>query len=992
MDEDDITELEKKVIQAIESPFAGEVLFTDDELQQLAVLCVPYFSYHRGLLYQEAANVFALFVNLTKKNVKVYDDEDYWLDPMLHSFSELASTDDEYCFGITANDFYKMMDKKVYPVLQEKGVVILQGGGRRFQATLSCHALAPTESVYALFDLCWKIVGYMARHNIPDVDALDSYLAGLLRSQYNYEIEDQSLAITHFREPYDFRVGLDHLLRFSPKEYCDLAKRIINRLNDRVDGNLNINNPPQNYLFDVLIPNWWNRQDSNDIKAVRRSKQNLEESKENFKSKPTVSYRLIKSDLYLHISSFYLSDFPNNYIDHVECLIKVSDTVIKKTPLNVYHKEPFNMVDEIDISLESSIVEHTEDYDNLLNELSIVLIQNGENILFDSESSLKREFILFSSSGDRFLKESTEYAPGDYLLYCYNLAECLVDYNVTLSPSDNLSIYYLSAADGQILKTNNNFLLFTNITSFYDPQFIGFYSRAYYQNEAGQQYGIITGDYIYIRISSYDNPANYLLTIHSLGQENEVLREILSAYPSVEYGDTKIITVGFKPKSKCVYSLMLTKWANNHRVDACVGIHNLTVDWNTNLSFKSELDDDIEISFFDKEVIKLKYDEGHNFVSIPGDKGKLFIAEPPIFQCRIDGGKWMTYHELQKNYMYQDFSRSFTIEFKPSYYNFQLIIGGETLVDNKLFGKKIYEKANSGVERCSVKISYLQNGVTKQSHLMYVYFKIGFINNPFKKQDLPSGTRQYIWSPSPDDFIGPTAIENKFSFTVDALASNYKTYHLNSGEKFNLSEEIVLKDLVNLPAGICYLRAYLKDETNHFFNDKSLVYEYPINLRHRDVLTIGDCLTFSTCCPYEESISNSEGYNIQLCRRYQIRHSKEVRKVNGKSEYEGDLYYGKLSDKDPDTPEYYSSKFTLVKGIYRKRIGKIVWKFYVDSHGNEDRGRIVIRYNWVENRHDDFDKSNKFLVENLGYLAYGMRVVSEGEYSQDEVLYVTLDD
>lgn len=325
-------------------------------------------------------------------------------------------------------------------------------GTQRYYTTLMLHALAPKQSIYALFNLLFdfysKILDY---HYVPNDPSYETFTKAVAARWNQEDRNDTGLDIRSDV----LASGLRVLFLNRPFYMTYLCEHIVERMDRLLQGRFE-DSPNHLNSWDILLNEWY-QEKSNAVRSgwstTRRARAHevIATSKEAIR----IRYHLVKEEVCVSVPG-----------------IRITQSTQTKPEIFVYQNGSCVYSKKLSIrSFESSICLTTAQETLPLHLLGLDLVDNCEwqvkiklngEVFFSSDNNLNRKYILFDTHGNEITSQSINYTG----IYLFAPEQAVVEL-------DDESDYYQLKHAGQLHKISMNHKSSITINGeevFTDPQ------------------------------------------------------------------------------------------------------------------------------------------------------------------------------------------------------------------------------------------------------------------------------------------------------------------------------------------------------------------------------------------------------------------------------------------------------------------------------------------------------------------------------------------
>ena len=586
-----------KVQKAINAPMIGDILFDDEELEELYAHARRSLYVFGSLSEQSYAIALVAFVNI----VKEWNPEK---SQFLDFIYKKITNDSSFNAGI-----YELLRNAVNRIGESKKIYLINQG-KKYYATLCSHAFAPVSSLNSFFDLCWEIYYKDLNQQYIKSDYFFNEVIEALTDRFK-STDDLNDSISIGSSVYSIRVGIRGMAFTAKKEMGWLLDNTINIIDSLFNERQVV---PDTYLK-KLIKQWW----LNKLSSIGVKKNNSQIPKDS----------RIVSD-FSQIKARYV--FKNDAINiEIPVLRFLKDTSVKPI-IRVFDENGVFLNETIPI-WGSGIVSSTTKTDfslNLIHDLSkirIVIIHN-DRVIFDSRETMYRSFILFNDTKEIM---SDNIRPGLYYAYVKDESDLIHRPANTYKTADFL--YKIYAKNGDLIQYKDKTILFLKE----DIRTRDVYIAADKKDEIlfrknNSEYSVIDGD-VKIGISAK-------LFLGDIGVRYEEAPLKLSQFPNENVAGysrfciTELLNVGEPQK------ISIFKYSDGTILESIsiIKFNNITYSFDKELYYGEALSGSVR---FDTEKYHLSSSFSSNDVTalFSFEEGEIEVPIPWLI-WRIDEGEW----------------------------------------------------------------------------------------------------------------------------------------------------------------------------------------------------------------------------------------------------------------------------------------------------------------------------------------------------------------
>ena len=800
----------KKIDSAFEMHFLGESLELTEEEKSIiydevgSLLRKIGSERGKNIEKNEYKMVVIAIVELTKK----WDsDEEAWRDFI---FKKLFGSQSD-CQGKIYNQIRKCIDS-----LYEDGKMFLfHCFTKKYYTSICSHAFAPQSSVFSFFDMCWEIYCKDLNQQYAPNDPILKIIASSLKSKFSdYESDDKDISIGS--KVYALRAGIKGLA-------IEQEELLISLLNSSLLGIHSLmNNEPisVNTYSKKLLKEWWNNKEASfGIKRERST------SSREFVA---TDYSQIKAKYMRNNGKALLVISPFRLVDNFDCepniQVFVNGNVVKDEPIPTRGSGVIMTTNAIEYELNSFSLNGNDEIE--------IKITHANKIIFKSENTLKRDFIIFSC--DREVGSQT-LLPGNYFIYTPKIEEMTYPKDIHAVEKN---LYNFTATDGEVVRSANRIIFFETEKTKKDIYLTSSEKQGTFYRENGFIYKIIDGD-IYVNVSlDYD--------ISDLGVRyiEEDVHFKLSEFNYVEEKGYKKFKISFLADAGKPFRVSVFKYSDNYIVDALnvIKFDNISIEFDKALYYGNDCFGKV---FFKTERYNLEeiFDASADENTIKFGNGEIVFI-PPVLKWRFDEDDWNI--KPSEPFYFKHLTNSSLLDIQmPLQVDYQAGIlptnnPVESVAGKQLFkvGQTIHSLSNANID--DVTIFVRSRDVFYE--IAQVFLKQKFI----VKEPLYVNSEEYKIEWNPHSFIGD---ENS---VLKLLIINYKNEviderFLNMKESETINVSFLNEDYYTLKV-VMPSRGFLIKETELF--NKKYLFGNIKNIRFRGkILKINEAMIFDNSSP-----------------------------------------------------------------------------------------------------------------------------------------------
>ena len=595
-------ELNSKIEKAFKRTFLGDsVDFSDEEISEV---------------YKEAGFIFQgetirpcdykliafVLVSLTKEWDR---DESAWRNFIARRL--LGSRE-------MSTKMYNQICKCIDGLGASGDLLTLEQADKKYYSTMCCHAFAPKDSVFSLFEVCWKVYFDDFGGQYDNHEFLSKLVARSLANHFKVGVADD-VGIKIGTQVYAFRTGIKRLALERNDLLAGLVDIVFTSIN-ALERNVPLGKPDS--YFKRLFHEWWGKK-QNELGYFRErtvgQRQNI-----------VFDYSLLRCyfildgvDAKLIVPSFRLET--DTYAEPDIDVFVSGNLVIKqqkipifsgsglfpRTKMMEYPLEKFDFGKGIDIQCRISYC---------------------DKLIYDSKRTLLRTFIVFSPEGKELKGPSIP--PGAYSLFAPNGIDGFLN-----RPSDitrvqaRSRLFRFNALEGEAIRDGGDIVLFYKDDAPRSVYFLCQKLNLIYRKD-GKEYEVIDGD-LKLVISEGEDVGNiwirYNDIVFPLSQFERDGRDF-TVSSLTDFGETSTIAV--------------FRMSDNHIYDSInfikLGDVRLSFDKDIYYEAGEAWHGEVAASYAD---VRLRseftiYDEEFSF---PLNGGEL-LFKPPLLRWKLDGGEW----------------------------------------------------------------------------------------------------------------------------------------------------------------------------------------------------------------------------------------------------------------------------------------------------------------------------------------------------------------
>ena len=773
-----MNELDSKINEAIKEEFVGNFLFSKEELDDLYFEVGKIF---KNAIENDGMTILDIFDK--KIFVAIVNVAKTW-DPNLNSslFQYILK---KLC-GINESQKIHNHINNVITNLYNKSQIraIDLEGTKKYYATILMHSFAPQASTEAFFGLCWQIYCNDLGFNYFKGDELYTIAAKELKKRLSKISDDDQFSLGS--QTYQFRAGINSLAKQYPEVMAEQIEKTIYYIDKLFNGGL-VETKNQ---FNCLLVNWWKEVET----KLGESKNNREHY-----DRPISDYSLIKAqyiskdgDIIIRMPSIRLN---KNCDINPRLKIFVDGKEFKYLQLSLVGSG---------LTMATKVEEYKLDEMNFASNkvnIRVQLEHNGE-LIYDSGTSLTREFILFRNGKEVLYSECY---PDIYELYILNTSM------IKTMPAEAYRIsknrFYIEAKEDEELLINQKHIIFRNKMAKHNINF-GLVKRndlLFYKDNI--EYQVVDGD-VWVSIEKGTNPKDYGIKIDE-GQYK------LVDFPHFTNGEVICYTISKLLKPGVPETISLFKFVDGKlksTIDV-VQFTNISISYDKNLYYG---EDSKGIAVFHSNRISknISFNINQEEILIPFENGDMRIF-PPIFKWKFWGEEYQT-KPLENALWYKEIPNAAKIKIGSSLdFTYRVCLScncyvpeDKTGINSYKIGEIVYDLAeNKKTFNRAVVFANIEN--SKPLELFRINLKNYFIDKPYDM----FGYHAFAWTPK-EVFAG----DKNIYFKLELLRYN------ETVKTIDLSFKKQVVDLKELPDGKYHVR--ISCVPNKGFAKSTLMEEY----------------------------------------------------------------------------------------------------------------------------------------------------------------------
>ena len=598
-------ELRKKIDKALMETFVGNFLFSEEEqtemLEELSGLFRSVCNSWGAFLEDSQLKLaFVTIVNLTKK---WNSNENAWLDFLYKKLLGRQFLENE-----SIGKAYRLIQKAYETVTEKYKVFCFHSFTKKYYASITSHAMAPKTSFFSFFNLCWKIYCDDLNQEYEKNDPVFKLITQSLKNKLAGKKEDENLKIGS--EAYALRASIRGLVIDEPEIFISFLEDILCSMNSL------FNNEPlikDTYLHS-LIWEWWVEKEKTfghiPIRILNRERVVSDYSQIRAK------YIIDNGEVKLYLPSFRLvSDF--DYEPYIE--IKVNEKIV--------------MTEEME-TVGSGILMKTKSFKVALNDLPIsnsiritVIITHNAKILYDSQETLYRDFILLN---DRREIVSQDCIPDNYYLFIANFID-LMRYPDDIQRISG-KLFSLNAVDGEVLQSKHRTVYFITEKTDRDLYFFAYKRGDVVFRQNGEDYTIIDGDLFVDMMTSLDAKGYGVRFQEAHFKLIDFDSENFDGH--IRFNISMLLDVG-KPQKITVFRYKDNSVVASHNI---VKFNNIIVSFDKPYYYDNNLSGTVRFKTEKYDILR-QFEAYEDEIFVPVGDGEVVI-KPPTIRWKIDESSW----------------------------------------------------------------------------------------------------------------------------------------------------------------------------------------------------------------------------------------------------------------------------------------------------------------------------------------------------------------
>lgn len=710
----------QKIKEAMGQTFVGDIGFSGKELAEI---------------YEFAGNIIR-----SKKHLAIEDDEIIFV-AMVNAIKDWKSDEETFweCIYKTligdGSRPYNTLTGVIDRLGAQGKILYLSEGQKRYYATLLAHAFAPRSSTEAFFELCWRVFANDMNFTYVRGDEIFKLVGEELKRNFSGE-ESLDNDFELGGNVYALRAGIKRLAIEKPDEMRDSIESTVKLLCQEFEGGI----VQAETYFSEIFCDWWKRKRKNfGIRDCKKKEMRHRAITDYTTIRPRYSY---DSNVQLTIPSIRLKkDFETKPIME----LYQSTELVKKQEMPMYGSGLSAATEEITLNPEEFAIDG-EDI-----EISIKIVQGDEKI-FDSGTSLYREFILFAE-GREILQD--ECKPGNYILFAPKQEEIVSNSHPKEIKRRRRNIFALSPRAGEMLQFRNRVVLFLEERKDRSLNFISDDINGTRFVRAGEEYMVIDGDLRVVAATELD--------ITKYGVRYESVEFKLKDFAYQEINGKKIYSVSQLLKAGEPQKISIFSYADNK----IVATYNVVKFENIRISYSKPLyyDNDCmgEVHFQTERFDKRKeFDANQGEIVLPFENGELLLS-PPILKWRIDWENFTSRYGGEVWYKTYTNAAELAIELPPEITSYSVSLRndfGDNVVlqtgaapNSYKLGEKIWAMLQCDLDELTVYVE-VENTTIKMPIVTICY------KQKFKQMPFEITTNELLWDAS-KAFVGESEPEFK---------------------------------------------------------------------------------------------------------------------------------------------------------------------------------------------------------------------------------------
>lgn len=478
--------LKEHIKAAFKLPLVGDYIFSKEELNLLynkTKISLCELEKNRGnplgTRYDDV--VFVSIVNACKE----------WMPEENSFFSYLykkfLGVDDDF------PKIYNYIRSVIERVSNKYNLLFFRQYQKKYYLSLSAHAMSPVSSIFSFFELCWRAYCEDLNFTYIEKDPIFSELAVALRKKFSDEnVEDTNVNLGS--QVYYFKAWLKGLAIYRTN---DLMVTLIEKTIRDMDSLYNSRCIQSNNSYTTsLIEKWWNEKEFDKSSLQRRYRERNRIISDYKNLKPT--YKIVDGIPCIYIDSFKFSSSSNN----------IPYLVFYNNEKEFFSKE-LELRGSNLLTITEPFVYSLKGFGEHLPGFKIKIIQ-GNEILYNSNNSLNREFILFKNDHEI---TNTICSHGSYGLFVFD--DEIINQWPKKVEREFKSFYKIYSYEGEILQSKKKTVFFESEDK---PRDFWLYTKKQKDmiyRENGKDYDVSDGD-IYICTTPEIDVTPYIIIIDNL--------------------------------------------------------------------------------------------------------------------------------------------------------------------------------------------------------------------------------------------------------------------------------------------------------------------------------------------------------------------------------------------------------------------------------------------------------------------------------------------
>ena len=714
-------------------------------------------------------------------------------------------------------------------MLSKRRCFIANATENQYKSTIVVHALTTKRSWMLLYDFLFDFYKTNMKWNYIEDDPIIARMVTALRNKFLEGDEKGDASIEISTKVYSFRDGIRKLIIYR----TGYATHLINHMLHRIDDTVNHTEAPAKLYVDVLCDQWI----ENKLKSFSESEAKNREYVTAAARNTAIDYSRIRPVYVLKDETDIQISFPDIRLKRTEfgrvrLEVYVGNVNVDTRALSFYGNELGKTLNAFDVDVNTCLRKG----DGTLN-IRIVLTCDEEKI-FDSEDSMHRECLCFSSSKECYIRECVR---ASYSIFSPR-ANILEFVSAEVSDIDTeyfRSAYFVRFGKGFLVRYDGQVVAFDKADEASSGE-IGiiypFHDTGVVFVKNGRRYDVVTEKAsILLILKDREKLRNYAVIMNSRKIE-------LNKAAFEETENSLIYTIPLIEKNDSTCEFQVIDLDKDRVISQCAVkiISGFNVRFNRKYYFS---DDDYRGAYVNivsaKGLERYELSSNDEILSFPLDDGSVEIKIPRIIITDESGQEWKKMYSAWIKNIRQDAKIYLTA---PDECDCALKLG---IIDVAEEAKGCYGLGNA-VLACSGEVEegwvdIILTVSAEKSIQKYVIGRISPIERFIEKVKFDYHDNTLYWNRG-NGFIGNTSSSLWLKLQTSEGSKNYQ---------LNLDDEIVVKN-PNLPLKE-YKFSIVKESENIFLGDETTLYEGTLFIGDKNELRFNNSIIEITNITFEEA-------------------------------------------------------------------------------------------------------------------------------------------